>query len=105
VSESDWLETNTRYLTDAVAWIRGLLQDRAAPRAAQPAMPSPASPPAPRRSWLSIGRRVPAPAAELPRRIAPDPTPRPTENGGAGAPSVPPPALLVLTQRLGLSNF
>jgi len=104
VSEGDWLEANTRFLTDAVAWVRGLLQDRDAPPAAKPPAPPPATVPAARRSWLAIGRRAPPPVVGAARRIAPEPTQRPADIGAA-APSVPPPALLVLAQRLGLSNF
>ncbi|HEY1426209.1 MAG TPA: AAA family ATPase [Caulobacteraceae bacterium] len=105
MSERDWLEANTRYLTDAIAWVRGLLQERAAPPPVQPAPQPPANLPAVRRSWLAIGRRAPPPAAEAARRIAPDPTQRLADSGAAAAPAVPPPALLVLTQRLGLNNF
>jgi hypothetical protein len=103
VSESDWLETNTRYLTGAVGWVRGLLKDRAAP-AVPTVTPPPASPSAARRSWLSITRRAPLPVAEAAQRTVLDPTQRRPEIGD-GAPTAPPPALLVLAQRLGLSNF
>jgi hypothetical protein len=104
MSERDWHEANTRYLSEAVAWVRGRLQERAAPLAPRPPAQPPATRPALRPAWLAIGRRAPPPAVGAARRIAPDPTTRPAD-GGTAASMAPPPALLALAQRLGLSNF
>ena len=107
MSEADWLEANTRYMAAAVAWIRGLLQERASP---PPAPKPPAQPLATVRTerhfWRGIGRRPNLPAHTETPASTRNITVIPTEDASGGDPQmVPPPALLVLAQRLGLSTF
>jgi hypothetical protein len=105
MSEADWLEANTRYMTGAVARVRGLLQDRVSPRAPPPAQP-PAIVPAESRFWRGIGRRTNLPAPAEKSGISPVTTAMTTEDVDSGVTQmVPPPALHVLAQRLGLSAF
>jgi len=106
MTEADWLEANTRYMAAAVAWIRGLLQQRASPPAPKPSAQPPATVAAERRFWRGIGRGPALPASEATPRIAPGTAATaPEDMGGSVAQMVPPPALLVLAQRLGLSAF
>jgi ATPase family associated with various cellular activities (AAA) len=113
---TDWQEGNARYLAAALAWLRACLEELAARHAEAPAsfaIPAPAPKEQPRSIWKHFGR----PPAELPAR-----TPSLLLSGGvnshadrrviqaaealqAAAEMDPPPALLLLTQRLGLSQF
>jgi hypothetical protein len=105
MSEAAWLEANTRYMTAAVAWVRGLLQDRVSPPAPASA-PPPATVPAERRFWQGIGRRTKLPAPAETPGIPSNATAVTTEDVGSGVTQmVPSPALHVLAQRLGLSLF
>jgi hypothetical protein len=100
MTEAEWLEANTQFLATAVAWLRNLLQGRT-PAVLQPSSPPPQTPEAGRRSW-GFGRR-PALPATPPARPQITATPaEPTEEAPSGA---PPPALIILAQRLGLSVF
>jgi hypothetical protein len=105
MSEADWLEANTRYMTGAVAWVRGLLQDRVSPRAPPPAQP-PATVPAERPFWRGIVRRTKLPAPAETSSATANTTEVAIEDVHSGVTQmVPPPALHVLAQRLGLSAF
>ena len=113
---TDWQEGNARYLAAALAWLRACMEQLAARHAEAPgsfALPAPVPKEQPRSIWKHFGR----PPAELPAR-----TPSLLLSGGvnshadrrviqaaealqAAAEMDPPPALLLLTQRLGLSQF
>ena len=104
MTEADWFEANTRYMTAAVAWLRSLLQDRAAP--AEPPRPPerPAAPPAERRCWGFRRRDAPLAPSAMPQIGSAATTP--AEDVKSGASQVaPPPALTILAERLGLSTF
>jgi hypothetical protein len=101
---SDWLDANTRYMTAAVAWVRALLQSRANP-------PPSSLPAASGTRSLWRGRRLP-PAAPIAPEVALITDEREGLAGqpaydmdGIAAQMTPPPALLLLEQRLGLSKF
>lgn len=83
LTRSEWLAANGEFLAAAVAWIRGLLRHQARMLPESPAPGGPAEPPGPADGVL---RRL---AATLEK----------------SAQSVPPPALVALGQRLGLSRF
>ena len=102
MSESDWLDANARYMAAAVAWIRALLQQRA------PVITT-AMPARTRRglSWPQLRQRD---------QLVPNLNLLSDESGSQLARSreemaeasetmTPPPALLVLARRLGLSVF
>lgn len=113
---TDWQEGNARYLAAALAWLRACLEELAARHAEASgsfAIPAPVPKEQPRSVWKHFGR----PPAALPAR-----TPSLLLSGGvnshadrrviqaaealqAAAEMDPPPALLLLTQRLGLSQF
>jgi hypothetical protein len=95
MSEADWLQANAKFLAAEIAWLRELLQ---AHNASPP--PPPPAPSAERRLW-SLGRRnlLQAPPAQL--QIAPATT-GPAEDSSS---DIPPAALQLLAQRLGLSAF
>ena len=117
-----WHEANNRYLTAALTWLRLLLEQRAGPEsAAVPitalALPgAPAAPPSRR-----FFRRPPAPAGSAAPALPPAITPllpasaippideriaqAAAELDAAEAAADPPPALLLLGRRLGLSTF
>src|SRR5262245_61288972 len=109
-----WQQANTQYLSSAVAALRARLERLAVP-------PSPSPPPRvlpapkeePRSFWQQLvgrGAAEPAVAAALP-----PPRSAPSEENALGSrpaaeptvppPTIPPPALVLLGQRLGLSQF
>jgi len=112
----DWQEGNARYLAAALAWLRACMEQLAARHTETPgsfAIPAPVPKEQPRSIW----KHFVGPPAELPAR-----TPSLLLSGGvsshadqrviqaaealqAAAEMDPPPALLLLTQRLGLSQF
>jgi hypothetical protein len=105
MTEADWLEANTRFMTTAVAWVRGLLQDRVSPPAPRPA-PPPVTVPAERRFWRGVGRRTNLSTPAETSGITPSTTEVTIEDVRSGVTQMaPPPALHVLAQRLGLSAF
>jgi hypothetical protein len=131
MSDSAWQQANDAYLAAALSWLRlrlrqfGEAQQAASDPAAPPPPPQPATTPEPlppaREGLWSFGRRR-LPAAEpeadqtpeqVPRALpAPSPTIADDEVAQARATmlaaaehSDPPPALEMLTKRLGLSQF
>src|SRR5579864_5412061 len=87
--QESWQEGNTRYLSMALLWLRACLESCAG-QPQQEQLPLPlAPPPAPvpsRSIWKQFLQRGAAPAPKMPNLL-------------------PPPALLILAQRLGLSQF
>src|SRR5438477_5239109 len=104
---ASWQEANARYLSAAMTWLRERL-DR---RAIQEGGPTPAIGPAPkperRTFWRRLlGRRLAEPPSPLATPVPVTQTPTAEEAPtmpARGSPSEPPPALLILGQRLGLS--
>jgi hypothetical protein len=110
IDSSNWPEYNSRYLTNAVARLRMLLERRAG-QGQDMALPRSPEPPPQEKSksgWRLFGRKKQAAqeepnAAGGPRRPA-------IANSPAGvvatdSTTTSPPALVVLSQRLGLSRF
>jgi AAA+ superfamily predicted ATPase len=121
MSAETWADDNNRYLAASLKWLRLRLHQMApSPSPASPATPSlpaavapDAAAPPPARSWFKL--RPPArPAApgDTPE-TAPQPVPQPpadalrkaAEEREAAAQCDPPPALLLLAQRFGLTAF
>lgn len=88
LTRSEWLAANGEFLAASVAWIRGLLRQQAR---MMPESPTPAEPGAP------VAPAEPGPADDALRSLA--------AALEESAQSVPPPALVALGQRLGLSSF
>ncbi len=86
VPQSDWLEANGRYMAAAVAWVRALLRRR---------LPQEVVAPPPRR--LGWRRR------DEPIRSLEDPAGARAAMDQAAEAMTPPPALIILADRLGLS--
>jgi hypothetical protein len=84
--QSDWLEANGRYMAAAVAWVRALLRRR---------LPQEVAAPPPRR--LDWRRR------DEPIRSLEDPAGARAAMDEAADAMTPPPALIILADRLGLS--
>jgi hypothetical protein len=116
-TETQWQEANSRYLSATLAWLRAVMEPIAAPlQDQQRSLPAPSPPPQgpdEQRSSLRsyFGRKQtqapPKPPLLLPRgsstgeqRIADSEAAM-----QAAAEMKPPPALLILSQRLGLSTF
>ena len=111
---SDWLEGNSRYLAAALAWLRATMEQLAAQQG-EPAAPAPmavyAPKEEPRSVWKSfLGRSSDAPIRN-PNLLPPSSLPGDHDVSQAAAALEaaaemdPPPALLILAQRLGLSQF
>jgi hypothetical protein len=106
---SDWQENNSRYLAKAVSRLRALLEERAG-REDGSASTYLVSPPEekPKPGWRLFRRRARA-APEAPRKAEASATPSPagpSADLAATDPSTaPPPALVLLGERLGLSQF
>jgi len=110
---SSWQEGNARYLTATLAWLRACMEQFAMRQQEKPtpaALPAPKPAEEPKSIWRRFGR-----SPELPRtsnllltvgatRDNPD-----VVNAAAAVQAAvdmdPPPALLILAQRLGLSTF
>ena len=117
---TEWLEGNARYLSAAVAWLRACMEQLASEQGGTVA-PPPAPTPLPvyvekeepRSIWKQfLGRpaEIPAknPSLLLTAGQGPSPDQRVTQAAEAleaAAELDPPPALLILAQRLGLSTF
>ena len=109
MNAESWLEANNRYLTASLKWLRLRLW-RLAP--AEPPAPAEPSPPAAKPCWL---RRLkggnPAPASEFPllpesrRSTLEEQIEQAAAERAAAAKTDPPPALIRLAQRFGLSDF
>ena len=114
--EANWQDENTRYLSAAIAWVRAMLEQRASlPKLTAASSSTTDAKKEPRPSlWRSLSRKdtlppAPAPAemlmlsaeeAKAKSSTAPEP-----ESGSAADSKLPPPALVTLRQRLGLSRF
>ena len=100
MTEAEWLEANSQFLASAIAWLRDLLKSRNA--TAEPsAQPAPEAPQPERRFWNFVRRgEAPPPPPQL-QIPAPQPGASAPEHSGSTAP----PALMILAQRLGLSEF
>jgi hypothetical protein len=113
---TEWLEGNARYLSAALAWLRACMEQLAAQQGATPApaaLPVYVEQEEPRSIWKQfLGRpaEIPArnPSLLLTSGSAAPPdqhVTRAAEALEAAAELDPPPALLILAQRLGLSTF
>ena len=112
---SDWLDGNSRYLAAALAWLRASMEQLAAQHA-EPAvavpMPVYAPKEEPRSVWKSfLGRSADAPVRNQNLLLPGSPLPE-TDQVAHAAEALeaashmdPPPALLILAQRLALSQF
>lgn len=111
---SNWQDGNTRYLAAALAWLRACMEQFAAQQQEKP-RPLVLATPHPKEEPKSIWRHFTARSPELPAR-----TPNLLLSGSvtrdndvaqaaaamqAASEMDPPPALLILVQRLGLSQF
>jgi hypothetical protein len=126
----NWLENNTRYLANAVAQLRALLEQHAqqAENVALVLPPTPVEHGKPRSGWRLFERKLgsttvppgssvsvttssPNVNPNASPNLSPNLSPNPNVNEAptdllAGLPPMdPPPALLILGQRLGLSTF
>jgi hypothetical protein len=110
-----WPQANNRYLAASFKWLRGRLVALLPATAARPtAPPSSAAAPAPGRGWWRFGGRSMPPviagpvagpettAALPPPAAGADPT---AQSRDEAARIDPPPALLMLAERLGLTDF
>ncbi|MCX2864882.1 ATP-binding protein [Paucibacter sp. PLA-PC-4] len=114
ITLEDWQARNDAYLGAALADLRRRLE-RATQAAQAPAQrpaapaPAPSEPPrAPARGPLAFLRRSPHPTVTGPGEqplLGGEPTPLPPEAAFDGADGDPPPALVMLAQRFGLSDF
>lgn len=105
-----WQQANNRYLAASFEWLRERLTALLPPPAAAvPATPPSAGPPpAVRRAWLPFGERPTPPALAAPPVGAAPPPPAAGTAAAArdeAARIEPPPALVTLAERLGLSPF
>ncbi len=89
LTRSEWLTANGEFLAASVAWIRGLMRQHTRVRRESPAPAAPSAPTAPTEppGPIEEGLRTLAAALEESARC------------------VPPPALVALAQRVGLSRF
>ena len=112
MNTADWHDANTRYMVAAVGWVRALLRERVT-SPVPPLVAQPGAATQPRSFWRSIGRRrmlVGAPdAPPKPGLIALQSgeraSPAAAEMSGIAEAMTPPPELLTVAQRLGLSEF
>lgn len=109
-----WQDDNNRYLAAAIAWLRALLEQRSdAPAGPGPLPSGQVVTPVTRSSWWRFGRGEAArsgdkaplllPPAEASHR--PDAAAQAAAMNKLAAEMNPPPALLLLAKRLGLSAF
>jgi ATPase family associated with various cellular activities (AAA) len=109
---ADWQEGNERFLSAALAWLR-LRLERAAHAHAQPAVEPSAAPAADSAARRRLFRRNSDPAAPRPQVLMLPPARVTGEQvaealqavDDAASSLVPPPALVMLAQRFGLSRF
>jgi hypothetical protein len=97
MTEAEWLEANSQFLSSAIAWLRGQLKNRNA--VAKPP-PAPMAEPQPERRFWNFGRRAALPVPPPQPQLTSAPSDPTQERSGST-----PPALLVLAQRLSLSEF
>jgi len=114
--QESWQEGNTRYLSMALLWLRACLESCAG-QPQQEQLPLPlAPPPAPvpsRSIWKQFLQRGAAPAPKMPNLLPPAShagnnqrvADAASKMQAAASEMQPPPALLILAQRLGLSQF
>jgi ATPase family associated with various cellular activities (AAA) len=110
----NWQELNARYLSAGLLWLRACLESCAGPRQHEPSPLPLAAPPTQSRSiWKHFVQRSAAPAAKM-RNLLPASSQFSGNRRVAEAASTmravasemqPSPALLLLAQRLGLSQF
>jgi hypothetical protein len=106
-----WQQANAQYLSSKVAALRARLERFASPPSASPPPRAPLPPrEEPRSLWQQLVRRGAAESAAAlpPARPAPSDEPAGSPRADAKAaptPTAPPPALVLLGQRLGLSQF
>jgi len=113
MNSNDWLDANTRYMTAAVAWVRALLRERVKAPFHAPVLQPPAVSYAPHSFWRSVGRRrilltEPSAAPEtelLALESGERPGPAAARMEEIAATMTPAPQLLLLAERLGLSEF
>src|SRR5215471_4643055 len=103
-----WQDDNARYLANAVTQLRTLLERRAGEMPDSFLVPPPTSPPEGKPRWRLFRRREDV-IAEIARntdaRRTSSVTGASSDLLGAEASMTPPPALIILGQRLGLSHF
>ncbi|HET6940983.1 MAG TPA: ATP-binding protein [Sphingomicrobium sp.] len=109
-ADQDWIEANNLYLNQSLKWLRARLKNRLGVQA--PVIVSTPSaeeiPAAPRRSWWSFGSSPDVPPATTAPLALVDSTvdeESAATDRTAAAEINPPPALLVLAERLGLTAF
>jgi hypothetical protein len=113
---SDWVDGNSRYLAAALAWLRATMEQLAALQGEPLALvPMPAYTPKeePRSVWKSfLGRSLEAPVRNPNLLLPSSRLPQADQHVAQAAEALeaaseldPPPALLILAQRLGLSQF
>jgi hypothetical protein len=109
---ASWQEGNTQYLSMAVAWLRTCLEQRGADESVPTTLAPPQPKEEPRSFWQQLVTR---PTAETASGLSLVPSARPPSGGvhtertaadlAAAAQMDPPPALVILGHRLGLSQF
>ena len=113
-----WQESNARYLSASLAWLRALLERRAGEEHRSVALAVPDRPPAPaseesRPFWKRFRYVEPDVPVRTTQPMLPSAPAKPAEERvqraaaemAAAAQSNPPPALILLSQLLGLSRF
>ena len=120
--EANWQSSNARYLSTALAWLRGKLEYRAAQGREPLAISSPQPQPAPRQRrtesvslWKRWHREPALPPPPRPPALLPSPARGASGPGtvaqlgselvAAESQAPAPPALVMLARRLGLSQF
>ena len=115
--QQSWQDGNTHYLSMALAWLRACLESCVGAHPQQEQLPLPLVPPpapAPSRSiWKNFLQRGSAPPPKMPNLLPPASSVNTNQRVADAASKMqaaasemqPPPALLILAQRLGLSQF
>jgi len=113
---SSWQEGNARYLADALAWLRACMEQFIAQQQEKPTpvvLPVPQPREEPKSIWRRFASRTPELPARSPSLLLSGNASRDSEEVVRAAAAMqamaaemdPPPALLILTQRLALSQF
>jgi hypothetical protein len=111
----NWQAGNARYLSTAIAWLRACLEELAAKHDAERALlPAPVAPASEegKSVWRHFRSRASESAGQTPTLLLPETVSSPGSRVARAASALsaaaemdPPPALVILEQRLGLSQF